>query len=77
MNEAIARLTQTVEEKDLQIVALVNQLEAQDGENPSPNVDPLKKRAGEEEEPPVEKVDAKPEPDQASVFMGSFSIQQL
>ncbi|KAM1575822.1 hypothetical protein ACFX10_032216 [Malus domestica] len=51
-NEAITRLTRTVEEKDSQIAALVNQLEAQHDEKP----DPLKRGAGEEEEPPAEKV---------------------
>ncbi|KAM1902165.1 hypothetical protein ACFX1X_031351 [Malus domestica] len=66
MNEAIARLTQTVEEKDLQIAALVSRLEPQDDENPNP-----------EDEPQVEKNDAKPEPDQAAALMGSLSIQQL
>ncbi|KAM0994881.1 hypothetical protein EV2_010669 [Malus domestica] len=66
MNEAIARLTRTVEEKNLQIAALVNRLEPQDDENPNP-----------EDEPQVEKNDAKPEPDQAAALMGSLSIQQL
>ncbi|KAM1579559.1 hypothetical protein ACFX1Z_040989 [Malus domestica] len=58
MNEAIAKLTRTVEEKDLQIVALVNRLEAQDGEKPDP-----------EDEPTVERIDVKPEPDQAAALM--------
>ncbi|KAM1169764.1 hypothetical protein ACFX15_030827 [Malus domestica] len=66
MNEAIARLTRTVEEKDLQIAALISRLEPQDGNNPNP-----------EEEPPVENIDVKPEPDQATALMGSLSIQQL
>ncbi|KAM1754817.1 hypothetical protein ACFX12_007226 [Malus domestica] len=66
MNEAIARLTRTVEEKDLQIAALVSRLEPQDGDNPYPK-----------EEPPVENIDMKPEPEQAAAFMGSISIQQL
>ncbi|KAM2711782.1 hypothetical protein EV1_031863 [Malus domestica] len=66
MNEAIARLTRTVEEKDLQIAALVSRLEPQDDDNPNP-----------EEEPPVENIDVKPEPDQAAALMGSLSIQQL
>ncbi|KAM1348395.1 hypothetical protein ACFX2F_002576 [Malus domestica] len=66
MNEAIARLTRTVEEKDLQIAALVRRLEPHDDENPNP-----------EDEPQVEKNDAKPEPDQAAALMGSLSIQQL
>ncbi|KAM1306682.1 hypothetical protein ACFX2H_009035 [Malus domestica] len=47
MNEAIARLTRIVEEKDLQIAALVSQLEPQDGENPDPEDDPLNRGAGE------------------------------
>ncbi|KAM2859962.1 hypothetical protein COP2_025317 [Malus domestica] len=66
MNEAIARLTQIVEEKDLQIVVLVSRLEPQDSENPNP-----------EDEPTVERIDVKPEPDQAAALMGSLSIQQL
>ncbi|KAM2057975.1 hypothetical protein FF1_030430 [Malus domestica] len=66
MNEAIARLTQIVEEKDLQIAALVSRLEPQDGENPNP-----------EDKPTVERIDVKPEPDQAAALMGSLSIQQL
>ncbi|KAM1611417.1 hypothetical protein ACFX1Z_000201 [Malus domestica] len=77
MNEVIARLTQIVEEKNLQIVALVSRLEPQDGENPNPEDDPLKRGADEEEEPQVEKIDVKPELDQAAAVMGSFSIQQL
>ncbi|KAM1815644.1 hypothetical protein ACFX12_000135 [Malus domestica] len=66
MNEAIARLTQTVEEKDLQIAALVSRLEPHDSENPNP-----------EDEPTVERIDVKPEPDQEAALMGSLSIQQL
>ncbi|KAM1639197.1 hypothetical protein ACFXTN_008515 [Malus domestica] len=77
MNEAIARLTRTMEEKDLQIAALVRRLEPQDDENPDPDDDPLKRRDDEEDEPQVEKNDVKPEPDQAAALMGSFSIQQL
>ncbi|KAM2374308.1 hypothetical protein ACFXTH_043238 [Malus domestica] len=77
MNEAIASLTQTVEEKDLQIAALVNRLEPQDGEKPNPKIDHLKKEDDEENEPPVKKIDVKPEPDQAAALMGSLSIQQL
>ncbi|KAM2732019.1 hypothetical protein FF1_034634 [Malus domestica] len=77
MNEAIARLTRIVEEKDLQIAALVSRLEPQDDENPNPDNDPLKRRDDEEEEPQVEKNDVKPEPDQAAALMGSLSIQQL
>ncbi|KAM2246588.1 hypothetical protein ACFXTI_007392 [Malus domestica] len=66
-----------MKEKDLQIAALVNRLEAQDGEKPDPEDDPLKGGAGGEEEPPVKKIDVKPEPDQAAALMGSLSIQQL
>ncbi|XP_050120509.1 uncharacterized protein LOC126597741 [Malus sylvestris] len=55
MNEAIARLTRTVEEKDLQIAALVNRLEAQDGEKPDPEDDPLKGEAGGEEDSRTQK----------------------
>ncbi|KAM1845263.1 hypothetical protein ACFX13_019585 [Malus domestica] len=40
-------------------------------------VNPLKKEVDVEEEPPTEKVEEKPEPDQAMAFMGSLSIQQL
>ncbi|KAM2008633.1 hypothetical protein EV1_003243 [Malus domestica] len=47
MNEVIARLTQIVEEKDLQIAALVSRLEPQDGENPNLENDPLKRRDDE------------------------------
>ncbi|KAM1902447.1 hypothetical protein ACFX14_031161 [Malus domestica] len=77
MNEAIARLTRIVEEKDLQIAALVNRLEAHDGEKPKPEDDPLQRRDDEEDEPQVEENDVKPEPDQAAALMGSLSIQQL
>ncbi|KAM2483252.1 hypothetical protein ACFX1W_040908 [Malus domestica] len=66
MNEAIARLTQIVEEKDLQIAALVSRLEPQDSENPNP-----------EDEPTVERIDVKPELDQTAALMGSLSVQQL
>ncbi|KAM1717053.1 hypothetical protein ACFX11_024943 [Malus domestica] len=62
MNEAIARLTQIVEEKDLQIATLVSRLEPQDSKNPDLEDDTLKRGAGEEEKPPVDKVDVKPEP---------------
>ncbi|KAM1791890.1 hypothetical protein ACFX12_035803 [Malus domestica] len=77
MNEAIERLTRTVEEKDLQIAALVNRLEAQDGDKPDPDDDPLKGGAGGKDEPPVERIDGKPKPDQAAALMRSLSIQQL
>ena len=44
MNEAIAKLTRTVEEKDLQIAALANQLEAQHDVKVDLKVDPSKER---------------------------------
>ncbi|KAM1396496.1 hypothetical protein ACFX2I_014184 [Malus domestica] len=69
MNKAITRLTQIVEEKDLQIATLVSRLEPQDGGNPNPEDDPLKRGAGEEDEPPVERIDVKPEQDQAAALM--------
>ncbi|KAM2779110.1 hypothetical protein COP1_014417 [Malus domestica] len=77
MNESITRLTRTVEEKNSQIAAFVNQLEVQHDEKPDLKGNPLKQGPGEEDEPPMEKVDVKPEPDQAAAHMGSFSIQQL
>ncbi|KAM1359723.1 hypothetical protein ACFX2F_046659 [Malus domestica] len=77
MNEAIRKLTRTMDEKDLQIAALANQLEAQQDVNVNLKVDPLKKGANEEEEPPVEKVNEKLKLDQATTLMGSLSIQQL
>ncbi|KAM2397275.1 hypothetical protein EV1_033696 [Malus domestica] len=77
MNEAIARLTWTVEEKNLQITALINQLDAKPDMKVEPGVNPLKKENDEDEEPPVEKVDVKLEPDQVAALMGSLSIQHL
>ena len=77
MNEAIAKLTRTVEEKDLQIAALANQLVAQHDMKVDLKVGLLKKEADEEENPPMEKVKEKLEPDQAAALMGSLSIQQL
>ncbi|KAB2614742.1 hypothetical protein D8674_021330 [Pyrus ussuriensis x Pyrus communis] len=53
MNEAIAKLTQTVEDKDLQIAALVNQLDALPDVKVDPNIGLLKKEGDEEEEPPM------------------------
>ncbi|KAM2162967.1 hypothetical protein ACFX1Q_040701 [Malus domestica] len=75
MSEAIARLTRTVEKKDLQIATLVNLLEAQHNNKANPKVDPLKEKTDEKEESLVEKADEKL--DQATAFMGSLSIQQL
>ena len=66
-----------MEEKDSQIAALANQLEVQHGVKVDLEVDLIKKEANEEEEPPVEKVEGKQEPDQATALMGSLSIQQL
>ncbi|KAM2609243.1 hypothetical protein TB1_037480 [Malus domestica] len=77
MNEAIARLTQTVEEKDLQIAALVNRLEAHDDEKPNLKIDHLKKENDEEDEPIVEKAEEKLKLDQTTTLMGSLSIKQL
>ncbi|KAM2634941.1 hypothetical protein EV1_025356 [Malus domestica] len=77
MNEAIVRLTQTMEEKDLQIAALVNRLEAQDDEKPNLKIDHRKKEDDEEDEPIVEKAEEKLKLDQTTVLMGSLSIKQL
>ncbi|KAM1457443.1 hypothetical protein ACFX2I_034609 [Malus domestica] len=77
MNEAIARLTLIVEEKDQQIAALVNQLDVKPDVKIEQGDDSVKKENDEDEEPPVEKIDVKPEPGQAAAFMGSLSIQQL
>ncbi|KAM1119717.1 hypothetical protein ACFX1X_044343 [Malus domestica] len=77
MNETIVKLTRTVEEKDLQIAVLVNQLDAKPDVKVKLGDNPIKKENGEEDKPPVEKVDVKPEPDQAATLMGSLSIQQL
>ena len=73
MNEAIAKLTRTVEEKDLQIAALASQLEAQDVKV-NLKVGPAKKEADEEEKPPVEKAEEKRKPDEAATLMESLSI---
>ncbi|KAM1282090.1 hypothetical protein ACFX2H_022494 [Malus domestica] len=62
MNEVIARLTRTVEEKDSQITPLINQLEAQHDEKPNLKGNQPKKGAGEEDEPLAEKIEEKPEP---------------
>ena len=66
MNEALAKLTQTVEEKDLQIDTLVNRLEKKNND---------KERGSEEEEPLTQEIEEKP--DQATTLVGSLSIQQL
>ncbi|KAM1537627.1 hypothetical protein PS1_002547 [Malus domestica] len=77
MNEAIARLTRIVEEKDQQIAALVNQLDVKPDVKIKQGDDSVKKENNEDEEPPVEKIDVKLEPGQATALMGSLSIQQL
>ncbi|KAM2675582.1 hypothetical protein EV1_002329 [Malus domestica] len=77
MNEAIAKLTRTVEEKDLQIAALVNQLDAKPDEKARQGDNPVKKENDEDEEPPVENVEETLKLDQAATLMGSLSIQQL
>ncbi|KAM1220086.1 hypothetical protein ACFX13_047931 [Malus domestica] len=77
MNEAIARLTRIVEEKDQQIAALVNQLDVKPDVKIEQGDDSVKKENDEDEEPPAEKIDVKPEPGQAAALMGSLSIQQL
>ncbi|KAM2783873.1 hypothetical protein COP1_013313 [Malus domestica] len=69
MNEAIAKLTLTVEEKDLQIAALVYQLDVKADVKFDPIVNLLKKEVDEEEEPPAKKVEEKPEPDQVMAFI--------
>ncbi|KAM2040998.1 hypothetical protein ACFX16_034857 [Malus domestica] len=77
MNEAIARLTRIVEEKDQQISALINQLDVKPDVKIEQGDDSVKKENDENKEPPVEKIDVKPEPGQAAALMGSLSIQQL
>ncbi|KAM1404875.1 hypothetical protein ACFX2I_013320 [Malus domestica] len=61
MNEAIARLTRTMEEKDLQIAALINRLEAQHGKkvDRDPKFDLQKKETDEDKEPLIEKAKEK------------------
>ncbi|KAM1096786.1 hypothetical protein ACFX19_014530 [Malus domestica] len=77
MNETIAKLTRTVEDKDLQIAALVNQLDAKPDEKARQGDNPVKKENDEDEEPPVENFEETLKPDQAATLMGSLSIQQL
>ncbi|KAM1079610.1 hypothetical protein ACFX2B_014156 [Malus domestica] len=57
VNEAIARLTRIVEEKDQQIAALVNQLDVKPDVKIEQGDDSVKKENDEDEEPPVEKID--------------------
>ncbi|KAM1822535.1 hypothetical protein ACFX1X_024940 [Malus domestica] len=77
MNEAIARLTRIVEEKDQQIAILFNQLDVKPNVKIEQGDDLVKKEKDKDEELPVEKIDVKPEPGQAAALMGSLSIQQL
>ncbi|KAM1945122.1 hypothetical protein ACFX13_000142 [Malus domestica] len=77
MNEAIARLTMIVEEKDFQIATLVNHLEVQHDEKVDVNVDPPKEETDEKDEHLMDKVEEKLEVDQAVTLMGSLLIQQL
>ncbi|KAM1680767.1 hypothetical protein ACFX2K_038407 [Malus domestica] len=49
MNEAIAMLTMTMEENDLQIATFVNRLEAQHDEKVDQKVDPPKKETNKKE----------------------------
>ncbi|KAM2292454.1 hypothetical protein EV2_028042 [Malus domestica] len=56
-NEAIARLTRIVEEKDQQIAALVNQLDVKPDVKIEQGDDSVKKENDEDEGPPVEKID--------------------
>ncbi|KAM2786819.1 hypothetical protein PS2_007667 [Malus domestica] len=79
MNKAIARLTRTMEEKDLQIAALINCLEAQHDKKADHylKVDPPKKETNKEDEPLLEKAKEKLEVNQATTLMRSLSIQQL
>ena len=74
MKETIARLTETAEEKDLQITALTNRLGARYEEGDGSGIE---KGADEEEEPPVEKPEEKQELDQPAALLGALSIQQL
>ncbi|KAM1702153.1 hypothetical protein PS2_027067 [Malus domestica] len=76
-NEAIARLTRIVEEKDQQIAALVNQLDVKPDVKIEQGDDSVKKENDEDEGPPVEKIDVKPKPSQATALTRSLSIQQL
>ncbi|KAM2157072.1 hypothetical protein ACFX1R_042690 [Malus domestica] len=77
MNEAIARLTRTVEEKNLQIAKLINRLEMQRDETANPKVDPPKEKSDKKDEPLMDKDEEKLEVDRASTLMRSLSIQQL
>ncbi|KAM1728975.1 hypothetical protein ACFX12_019426 [Malus domestica] len=73
MSEAIARLTRTVEENDLQIATLINRLEVQHDDKADPKVDPSNEETNKKEEPLVEKAEEKL--DQAITLMGSLFIQ--
>ncbi|KAM2933795.1 hypothetical protein FF1_041695 [Malus domestica] len=66
MSEAITRLTKNADEKNLQIAALANQLEAHRDVKVDPKADPLEREADKEDEPLVEKVEEKHEPNQVA-----------
>ncbi|KAM1164912.1 hypothetical protein PS2_024164 [Malus domestica] len=66
MNEAIARLTRNVEDKDLQIAALVNQLDAKPDVKVEQGDNPVNKENDEDEEPHAEKVEDKLKLDQSA-----------
>ncbi|KAM1492474.1 hypothetical protein ACFXTH_024486 [Malus domestica] len=69
MNEAIARLTRTVEDKDLQIAALINQLDAKPDVKVEQGDNPIKKENDEDEEPHAKKVEDKLKLDQSASLM--------
>ena len=75
ISEAIARLTRTVKEKNLQIATLIYRLEAQHDDKVDPKADPPKEETDENEEFPMEKAEEKL--DQATMLMRSLFIQQL
>ncbi|KAM2920038.1 hypothetical protein COP2_041937 [Malus domestica] len=79
MNEAIVKLTKTVEEKDMQIVTLMSRLEWQhDREADSdPKKNQHDEESGEEEAYHIDKARWKQKPESGAILMGSFSIQQL
>ncbi|KAM0975776.1 hypothetical protein ACFX1X_019019 [Malus domestica] len=60
MKEMLATMARTIKENDLKIVILLGKLGAMHDEGADSGVN---KDADEEEVPPVEKLDAKPEPD--------------
>ncbi|KAM1030783.1 hypothetical protein ACFX2C_034643 [Malus domestica] len=75
MNEAIARLTRIMEEKNLQIAALVNQLDAKPDVKVKQGDNLVKKENDEDEEPHAEKVEEKLKLNQSAALIRSLSIQ--